>query len=313
MTWFWAALHEQFPTAPVALGKVIAWTAGDPDELRGLDQDGLAEAFGPKTASKIQAANSLYEAQPDKFAALEDRGVECLTRFDRRFPPGVAEAPVNIPILYTLGDLSLLEGPGVGICGSRDASPAALQRAREFGRAAAETELPVISGYARGVDTESHIGTLERGGRTVAVLAEGIAQFRHRKVFGSELDDVSDSVPNGFLAVSQFPPFERWHSYNAMSRNKVICALADGVVVVEASDRGGTISAGRECLAQHKPLWVMEYEDNANAEGNRLLLDEGGNPVRSAEELGAVLRIIEELPRTGRRRKGADASQIMMI
>lgn len=96
---------------------------------------------------------------------------------DPRYPEAVKTILFNTT-LYAVGDLSLLDQRAIGICGSRNASAEAQNWALKFGREAAKRDLVVVSGYARGIDRQAHKGALEAGGRTIAVIPEGIASFR---------------------------------------------------------------------------------------------------------------------------------------
>ena len=111
----------------------------------------------------------------------------------------------------------------------------------------------VVSGYAKGVDTEAHLSALTAGGSTVAVLAEGIADFRLKQSYGG----LPDGALNRLLVISQFPPRQRWTAGAAMTRNQVIVGLGDAVVVVEAGAGGGTLRAGETALQTGKQLWVL--------------------------------------------------------
>jgi DNA processing protein len=189
------------------------------------------------------------------------------------------------PRLYAIGNLSLLEEPCVGICGSRSASPTGLQHAETFGKTAARYGFVVISGYAAGVDSQAHRAAIEAGGATIAVLAEGVEHFRVRR----ELRSVADLDVN-MLVLSPYEPEAIWASYRAMDRNRVIVGLASGLFVIEAKAKGGTYNAGVECLAQRKPLWVIDYERKGpDREGNDKLISASGIPIRTARDLETVL------------------------
>lgn len=187
--------------------------------------------------------------------------------------------------LYAVGSLGLLEQPCIGLCGSRDASPSALEWAYEFGREAARQGVVVVSGYARGVDRQAHKGAMEAGGGTIAVLPEGIQHFR---VVG-ELRALVN-LDSNFLAVSTFEPQAVWKAWRAMNRNKVIVGLSAGLFVIEARERGGTINAAYECIRQHKGLWAVAYDDQLpGREGNRRLIARSAIPLKHMDDLAPAL------------------------
>lgn len=194
--------------------------------------------------------------------------------------------------LWVWGNVGLLGRPAIGICGSRDASASALRWACEFGREAAKYGLVVISGFARGVDRQAHIGALEAGGGTVAVLPEGINHLRLVKA----LRPLVDSERN-FLAISMFEPNATWQTWRAMERNKLIIGLSVGLFVIEARERGGTIEAAREAVRQKKRLWAVAYsKDLPGREGNRKLIAASAIPLKDTGDLKRALEDAMEQP-----------------
>lgn len=191
--------------------------------------------------------------------------------------------------LYAIGNVDLLKKRAIGICGSREASPEALQWALKFGTEMAGHGFVVASGYARGVDRQAHKGSLQAKGATIAVLAEGVNYFRLVR----ELEPFVDLSRN-FLAISMFEPGSVWQSWRAMERNKLIVGLSIAMVVVEARERGGTINAAMECVRQRKPLWAIAYAtQHAGREGNQKLLRGSATPIRSLGDLQKALNEAE--------------------
>ncbi|MFL0243233.1 DNA-processing protein DprA [Mycobacterium sp. SMC-18] len=224
---------------------------------------------------------------------LTQRGVVAINLDDGRFPSSliVNGRPV-VATLFCSGDLDLLTTPSAGMCGSRRATPLGLKAARACGEEVSARGLAVVSGYAKGVDTETHLAALDRGGTTVIVLAEGINRFRIKRDFTKAYD------PQRILVVSQFHPAQAWASYAAMARNHVIFGLGRALVVIEAGDKGGTLAAGRDALKRARPVFVLNFGDETPA-GNRLLIEAGARPVRSREELGQALDALGEEPQQG--------------
>ena len=122
------------------------------------------------------------------------------------------------------------------------------------GRVATQQGLTVVSGYARGVDTVTHVSALASGGSTVIVLPEGINHFRVKR--GPVADVWSEER---VLVVSQFPQGRPWSAGNAMTRNNVIIGLSLALIVVEASEKGGTLAAGTKALQLNKPVLALEF------------------------------------------------------
>jgi DNA processing protein len=215
---------------------------------------------------------------------LSDRGVDAVLLGDDRYPPQLASVPSPPPILFLLGNVDLLHLPSVGMCGSRHATDVGMRAAMTCGEEVAANGLTIVSGYAKGVDSQTHLAALKSGGRTVIVLAEGITHFRRKRIFaetGLPLDRT--------LIVSQFPPSQRWSAGAAMTRNGVIAGLTRALVVIEAGETGGTFNAGVQALEMRRPVFALEFASAATPRGNQILVDKGAVAVRSARELGELL------------------------
>lgn len=226
-------------------------------------------------------------------ADLTERGVVAINADDPRYPDSlVVKGRPVAPTLFCLGDLSLLTAAGAGMCGSRKATELGLRAARACGEEVSLRHLVVVSGYAKGVDTQTHLAALERGGATVIVLAEGINRFRVKREFADSYD------PRRVLVVSQFHPAQPWASYAAMARNHLIFGLGRALVVVEAGEKGGTLAAGRDALKRGRPVFVLNFGDQTPP-GNRMLIDDGAQPVGSRRELGEALDALGDEPQQG--------------
>ena len=277
------ALHKAFSERPSAMRQVFDWCGGEVEYLCDLTVRELSDAFGENASAVIASLGSLEEAE-SVAGELEKNDVEVISTVDPRYPRKLQTLLDLPPILYVSGDVSITDDSlAVGVCGSRQASPDGLGFARRAGEIAAELDVVLVSGGARGVDSEAHLGALDSNGKTVIVLAEGIAKYR----MASRLDSATRA---NTLLLSQFYPRHIWQVSRAMARNATICGMSEAMIVVEAGDKGGTLAAGKECLKQGKRLLVVDYPDReSRAPGNRTLLRKGGEPIRSPDELRSIL------------------------
>jgi DNA processing protein len=212
-------------------------------------------------------------------AKLEGGGVSVVTSSDDAYPKRLLDLRQPPPFLFWWGNLHLVDRRGVGMCGSRNASERGLKYARTFGRAVVERGLQVVSGYARGVDMEAHLGALEADGSTIIVLAEGITHFRKKRAFAHTRFD-----ERSVLAISQFPPAQPWAAGAAMTRNAVIAGLSQAMLVVEAGEKGGTLNAGLQAIEMGRTVYAIAYADDPPP-GNQMLFERGARPLRSQNEL----------------------------
>ncbi|WP_423462893.1 DNA-processing protein DprA [Promicromonospora sp. MS192] len=245
-------------------------------EFAGRGLSSLASHFGELPAP----AQAELRARAEE---LHGHGVDVITFLDDEYPKQLLNngRPVA-PILFIKGNAQLLHKPSIGMCGSRHATELGLKAAQACGEEAADNGVTVVSGYAAGVDTATHLAALSRNGSTVIVLAEGIDHFRVKKAYKGALD------PSRTLVVSQFAPWQRWAAHAAMTRNRIIYGLGRALVVIEAGERGGTLAAGAGALKIGRPVLVLNFGVDTPP-GNAMLLAEGGAPVDSRQNFGKRL------------------------
>ena len=170
-------------------------------------------------------------------------------------------------------------------------SDTGIRVARMLAAELANEGLNVVSGYAKGVDSEAHLGALAAEGTTTIVLPYGIKEFCQKKafrVFNWERD---------VLVVSQFNPGVKWLAHNAMARNKLVCGLSKAVVVIEAPPErdsqgkmSGTFNTARTALSMNLPLFVVNprYFDNP-PRGNADLIKLGGESFDPADGAAKII------------------------
>ncbi|MEV6812388.1 DNA-processing protein DprA [Micromonospora sp. NPDC051296] len=284
-------------------------------DLRVLDNESLVLAItafiNPRTPSQIFALlrtegraslRDRFETLPPshqedivrKAAEMADKGIGVLLFGDDDYPAKLGPLASSSPILFYWGNLDLLKIPGLGMCGSRRASELGLKAALACGEEVQEQGVVVVSGYAKGVDTETHLAALRGGGKTIIVLAEGFDSFRIKKTFPREL-----FRRENVLVLSQFAPRQPWSAGGAMTRNRLIYGLGLALVVVEAGEKGGTLAAGQGALDTGRPVFVLDFNGSTPA-GNRLLLDKGGIPVSTRKRLGEEIRKLLAKARTAK-------------
>lgn len=201
------------------------------------------------------------------------------------------------------GDAELLATPGIGLSGSRSASEHGVEIARMAGAVAADLNVPLVSGYASGIDTAGHVAALSASGSTIAVLAEGIERFRLREEYRG-----LDVEIERLAVVSQFESAAGWSVRRAMARNALICALSALLIVIEPGESGGTLSAAREALrssrdGRKQPLPVIlvlreDRDDIAQPEAAKLRRRQGVAQIETVDELRpAIQRVLQAEPR----------------
>ncbi|WP_353828118.1 DNA-processing protein DprA [Agromyces sp. SYSU T0242] len=271
--------------------------------------DGLERALGAfaslRTPSRITSALRAGEpaALDEAFASLSDstryeverkaqelrqQGIGVVIFGDPDFPESlVSQGRPLMPIVFFKGNKSLLYADGVGICGSRNVSARGLEAADKCGVTVSRKGLTVVSGYAKGVDTATHLAALRNGGNTVIVLAEGFDHFRVKRAFAADFDSERT------LVLSQFAPSQTWQAHAAMARNAIIYGLSKALLVIEAGERGGTLAAGQGALKLGRTVLVVDFGELTPV-GNKLLLSEGAVPIGTT---GSLIDALDSTPR----------------
>lgn len=157
-------------------------------------------------------------------------------QFGERLNPLMAATP-PLAGLYVRGDVPTLKGPVVAIVGARACSTYGAEVARTFGRELAAQGITVVSGLARGIDGEAHRGALEVGGHTLAVLGCGIDRIYP----AAHTQLAEEIVATGGAILSEYKPGIDPAPWRFPARSRIVAALADVVVVVEAREGSGAL------------------------------------------------------------------------
>ena len=206
---------------------------------------------------------------------------------DSRYPAWLRVLPDPPPVLWARGDLSVLEQPSVAIVGSRAASQYAKTVARGLAAGLARAGLAVTSGLARGVDGAAHLGCLDAGGRTIAVVGTGVDV-----VYPPEHEALAERIASAGLLVSELAPGSPPNAWHFPRRNRLISGLSRAVVVVEASEKSGSLITARLALEQGREVMAVPgsvlYGRNRGAHA---LIKDGAMPVEDASDILEALGI----------------------
>lgn len=198
------------------------------------------------------------------------------------YPTLLAAIPDPPLALWLRGRLPAPAATAVAVVGSRDASPAGLAASRRLGRDLTRAGLVVVSGLARGIDGAAHEGALEGGGATVAVLgcgADKIYPPSHRDLAARLLEQ-------GGAILSEFPPGAPPLPHHFPLRNRIISGLSRAVVIVEASERSGSLITARAALEQGRDvLAVPGGVASGRHRGCHALIKDGARLVETVDDI----------------------------
>lgn len=274
------------------------------NDLFDLEANELFRLFPEIGRGKLSRANFSCFPQLDaddrlysNFEKLKSDGVTIIGLDDERYPQSVLQnmgdnAP---PILYCKGYLPLLNQKGVSIVGARDVGDFEITITKSIAQKLAENGINVTSGYAKGVDTSAHLGALEALGTTTMILSFGTNHITIKR----ELKDLN--WEKNALFVTQFAPYEKFSGQNAMTRNKLVCAMSKAIVVIKSGPErdssgkmSGTFDAGKSALKMGIPVFVLSPQVlNPTPQGNINLIKLGGIEFSNGMD---IVKFFEEHP-----------------
>jgi DNA processing protein len=223
------------------------------------------------------------------------------------YPPLLAAADGAPAALIVRGNLGLLEKQAVAMVGARNASAAAVRFARQLAVELGRSDLVVVSGLARGIDTAAHQGSLDSG--TIAVVAGGIDIF-----YPPENEGLQREIAERGLLIAEQPPGTEPRARHFPYRNRIIAGLSQGTVVVEAAPKSGSLISARYAADFGREVMAVPGSPlDPRAQGCNQLIREGATLIQSAadiiEAIGPIGGTVRQPPQSyGAERVSADAS-----
>ncbi|HEZ7358496.1 TPA: DNA-protecting protein DprA [Neisseria meningitidis] len=228
---------------------------------------------------------------------------------DEDFPEMLAQGLTAPPVLFLRGNVRLLHKPSAAIVGSRYATPQAMRIAKDFGRALGGKGIPVVSGMASGIDTAAHQGAFQAEGGTIAVWGTGID-----RIYPPANKNLAYEIAEKGLIVSEFPIGTRPYAGNFPRRNRLIAALSQVTLVVEAAlESGSLITAGLAAEMGREVMAVPGSIDNPHSKGCHKLIKDGAKLTECLDDIlnecpgllqntgASSYSINKDTPDTGRR------------
>ena len=253
------------------------------------------EGVGPKLADKIRTARADFDPD-DELAECRKHEVRPIARGSTGYPPSFEEISDGPSLLYVRGTIEERDGLAVAIVGSRHCTPYGMRIAEKLAASLARVGLTVVSGLARGIDAAAHRGALRAGGRTIAVLANGLSQ-----IYPPEHDGLAREVAASGALVSESPMRQEPLAGLFPQRNRLIAGMSLGVVVVEATPKSGSLSTAKHAMEQNREVFAVPGPvDSLASVGCHRLIRDGAKLVETVddilEELGPRFRDIKAGP-----------------
>lgn len=275
---FWAslALHYAEGMRPRLLAKILRHYGSAFLAYQALSSKELITTFDT-FAQKIPAPlrQTLKNEAWRKLAMQEWQDAqrtdcEVILWTDYRYPLALKQLIDAPAFFYAKGDVGLLSYPTLAIVGARKATAQGERRAKEIAGELASLGLAIVSGMALGIDQAAHCGALSVQGKTIAVLGTGI-----NIVYPDKHKELYQNIAEQGLLISEFPPFTKPLAQNFPIRNRLITGISEGVLIVEAALKSGSLITARLALEQNKNVYVCRPLGENHSLGGQKLLEEG--------------------------------------
>jgi len=248
-----------------------------PDDLLGVS------GMNPRLVSAVKAkrpADWIYR----ELDRVREKGYGIITLTHPQYPPLLREIPDPPPFLYVSGNLGNTTQT-VSVVGSRNATDYGITATKRLCQALAELGVVIVSGMALGIDTAAHIGALVGNGRTIAVLGSGFD-----RIYPNENRDLFYKISENGAVITEFSLKTEPDPYNFPARNRVISGISLGTVVVEATQRSGSLITARLAAEQNREVFAVPGNIHSfKSIGTHSLIKQGAKLVEHAQD------IIEEL------------------
>ncbi len=284
---YWVGFNRAKGIGPIRLRALIAyfgdietaWKASPKDlQAAGLDQRSLTSLLSTRSACDLDA----------ELRAIEQTGAWVLTLDDATYPPLLRQIPDPPPVLYVKGTLTEADNQAIAIVGTRRATVYGKTMTEELVDPLARRGFTVVSGLARGIDSTAHQTALNAGGRTIAVMANGID-----RVYPPENRQLAEAIIAQGALLSELPLGEPPESKHFAPRNRIVSGLSLGTVVVEAAERSGALMTANQALEQGRDVFAVPGNALSPAsKGANALIQTGAKMVTSAQDILDELNLI---------------------
>ncbi|MBQ9267687.1 MAG: DNA-processing protein DprA [Clostridia bacterium] len=212
---------------------------------------------------------------------MEKYHIKVINITDEEYPQALREIYAPPITLFAKGDVSLLGQKSISVVGCRRASNYGLKMAKDLAYCLAKNHIVIVSGLAKGIDAMGHLGALEANGKTIAVLGCGVDICYPRE----NLNIYKKILENG-LILSEYIVGTEPKPQNFPIRNRIVSGLSNGVVVVEAREKSGSLITADLALEQGREVYVLPGNVNSpQSAGTNALIKQGAKLITSAKDI----------------------------
>lgn len=263
------------------------------------DLASIMSSMKEKAINKVTLANlnDAHQVAQKIIDASSRENIGLVGYYDNEFPDvlrktinedGKLDPPL---LLWYRGDFSITQLPGFAVIGTREATSEGIAGGTFLSGEFAKRGFNIVSGLAIGCDTCGHKGALKVGGKTTAILANGLD---HNSIYPPENQELAEEiVKNGGLLISEYRIGTPVNRYSLVARDRLQSGLSLATLVIQTGEHGGTMHAATSTLKAEKPLYTMLFKDDATNQhekclGNALLVKQGAKYIKGNDNFDQI-------------------------
>jgi len=270
---------------PARMRKLISFF-GSPQSVLDASARNLisVEGIDTKTAESLKSGVNEKFVQ-NQLTQLQNEDVQILTFWDSVFPDRLKRIYDPPAFLFVKGDLKILEQAAIGVVGSRVPTSYGKAITEQFSRELAQNNLIIISGFARGIDSIAHNAALRSGGKTIAVLGNGLDI-----IYPAENRKFLEAFSKQGLFISEYPFGTKPDAGNFPKRNRIISGLSLGILVTEAGGKSGALLTAMYALDQNREVFAVPGPvTSGKSTGTNNLIKQGAKLVQGINDITSEL------------------------
>jgi DNA processing protein len=323
---YWLALRRVHGVGP-RISRLLLERFQAPERIFAASDDELVQTGIPRPTARNIRTFTDFDPIERELCELPRIGARLVRWSDADYPVNLRHIADPPPYFFLRGSLDGDDPKHIAVVGARTASDAGRRMAQRLGLELAAKGFAVVSGLARGIDSEAHQGALDARGRTVAVMGCGIDV-----IYPPENRKLAEAiVAGGGGILSELPVGSPPIAENFPTRNRLISGLCLGVVIVEAAEKSGSLITARMALEQDRQVFAVPGSPlTGRTRGSDRLLKEGARLVDCVEdvleELAPQLGVVEasrvdsdapsslsnEMPTSASTESELDASKVVL-
>ncbi len=278
--WIWLSRIEGL--GPIKIKELLKQYK-TPENIWELDKNKLMQTKGIGENIANSILKKEYRENLEQYVKyMKKYNIGIITIEDKDYPKKLLHIYDAPAILYYKGDKKLLHTDIIAMIGCRECSNYGKEVSIKFSYELAKKGITIISGMAKGIDSYSHIGCIKAGGKTIAVLGSGL-DIIYPKENCLLYDEILSAKG---LILSEYVIGTKPSKLNFPARNRIISGLSNGVIVVEAKGKSGTLNTVDFALEQGKDIFVVPGNiTSTNSTGTNELIKQGASCVTGVEDI----------------------------